>query len=79
MNRRSLLCLAVPAGALAARRALAFREATATEAVAEDWAARCRAFPAATGAGGPVAICPFCGCPVVGARDHGESGPLLPR
>jgi len=77
MRRRTLLCLAVPAVALAARQARAFREAPASGAVAADWAGRCRAHPLAQGAA-PVAICPFCGCPVAGARDHGESGPLLP-
>jgi hypothetical protein len=77
MTRRSLFCLALPAGVLAARSARAFREAVATDAVARDWANRCRAWPMPAGAG-PVAICPFCGCPVVGARDHGEAGPLPP-
>jgi len=83
MKRRTLLCLALPVGALpigglAARPALAFRETTASAAVAQDWAERCRAYPVPA-AGGPVAICPFCGCPVVGARDHGEAGKLPPR
>ena len=77
MRRRSLFCLALPAGLLAARPAWAFREAVASGAVQQDWANRCRAWPVPVGAG-PVAICPFCGCPVVGARDHGEAGPLLP-
>jgi hypothetical protein len=77
MKRRALLCLAVPAAALAARPARAFREATASDAVARDWADRCRAYPVPAG-GGPVAICPFCGCPVVGARDHGEAGARPP-
>jgi hypothetical protein len=77
MNRRTLFCLALPAGLLAARPARAFREALASEAVAQDWANRCRPWPVAAGTG-PVAICPFCGCPVSGARDHGEAGPLPP-
>ncbi len=76
MQRRALLCLAVPAVALGAGRARAFREVPAGEAIGRDWAQRCRAQPVAAGAG-PVAICPFCGCPVVGARDHGEGGPRL--
>jgi hypothetical protein len=71
MHRRALLCLAVPAATLAARPARAFREATATVPVAQDFATRCRAQPVGAGSG-QVAICPFCGCPVVGARDHGE-------
>jgi hypothetical protein len=73
MHRRALLCLAAPAMALAARPARAFREAAPAPDVAADWATRCRAHPLAPGAG-PVAICPFCGCPVAGARDHGEGG-----
>jgi hypothetical protein len=76
MKRRALLCLALPASVLAARGAAAFREQAATEAVAQSWADRCRGFGPA--AGGPVALCPFCGCPVLGARDHGEAGPLPP-
>jgi hypothetical protein len=77
MNRRTLLCLSVPVAALAARPARAFREAPASDAVARDWAGRCTAHPLASG-NGPVAICPFCGCPVAGARDHGESAKLPP-
>jgi len=71
MRRRALFCLAVPALAATVRPARAFREATATAPVAQDFATRCRAHPLGA-ASGPVAICPFCGCPVVGARDHGE-------
>jgi hypothetical protein len=71
MNRRVLLCLAVPAVTMAARPARAFREAMATAPVATDFATRCHAHPMGA-ASGPVAICPFCGCPVVGAADHGE-------
>jgi len=78
MNRRALVCLAVPALALAARPARAFRETDATDPVARDWARACRAHPLPAGASGPVAICPFCGCPVAGARDHGERGPATP-
>jgi hypothetical protein len=78
MHRRALLCFALPAATVAGGRpARAFREAVATADVARDWATRCRADPVHPGAG-PVAICPFCGCPVVGARDHGEAGPLRP-
>jgi hypothetical protein len=72
MHRRALFCLAIPALAVGARPARAFREATATATVSQDFATRCRAHPVATGPG-PVAICPFCGCPVVGAADHGEA------
>ncbi len=77
MKRRALLCLAIPASAVLARPALAIREQPASDAAARAWAARCAAWPAAPG-DTPLAICPFCGCPVAGARDHGETGPLLP-
>lgn len=83
MRRRALLCFApaataLAATALAARPARAFREAVASPDVAQDYADRCKAYPVPAGAG-PVNICPFCGCPVVGARDHGEAGPLPPN
>ncbi len=79
MHRRALLCLAVPAASFAARSARAFREATATAPVASDFATRCRPNPREYGFG-QATICPFCGCPVVGARDHGETArvPGLP-
>ena len=76
MQRRHLICLVLPA-ALATRPARAFREEAASPEVAQAWADRCRAHPSPAAAG-PVAICPFCGCPVAGARDHGEAGPLPP-
>jgi hypothetical protein len=78
MNRRALFCLAVPALALAARPARAFREAPASDSVAQDWASRCGSHGLPAAVSGPVAICPFCGCPVVGARDHGEGAAKPP-
>jgi hypothetical protein len=76
MKRRALLCLLVPAGAVLARPALAWREQAADAAVAQSWADRCLGTGAKTFSGDLV-ICPFCGCPVIGGgRDHGEGGRL---
>jgi hypothetical protein len=82
-RRRSLLALAVPA-LLAGRAAHAYKERPASAADTEAWLAACRPLPLdqrrtlSADAAEQVNICPFCGCPVVGALDHGEGGARPP-
>ena len=74
MKRRSLLCIALPA-IVSARPALAWREQPAGDDVMRAWADRCGGGQTAPG---PVVLCPFCGCPVSGAADHGEGQVAAP-
>jgi hypothetical protein len=68
MRRRTLLAML-----LAPTPAAAFQLQPASQEVDAAWQRRC-----APVSGDPALAvpCPFCGCPVVGAPDHGEAGPL---
>ena len=71
MRRRCLLAL-FPG--LIATPALAFSEQPASDELASAIRGRSQRF--SSDGGSDPTQCPFCGCPVFGAPDHGEQGPL---
>jgi hypothetical protein len=86
--RRTLLaCLALPAPALAFRReelagpaAEAYREGCRAASLHDAIRAEAAGLPAPLPPEAERALeaalrCPFCGCPVAGAPDHGEASP----